>query len=125
MAKTVIGVLQSAEQARQAVEELLKGGFEQQAVGVISADFAREAQAAIQGGSTGTAIGALAGLLLGAVALAVPGIGPVLAAGHALPLIGTATLGALARGSVGAPVKKRIPAAPANRVRQGLPRRGG
>ncbi|HEX9431926.1 MAG TPA: hypothetical protein VF936_03960 [Burkholderiales bacterium] len=59
MAKTVIGVLQSAEQARQAVEELLKGGFEQQAVGVISADFAREAQAAIQGGSTGTAIGAL------------------------------------------------------------------
>src|SRR5258708_2396665 len=57
MAKTVIGVLQSAEQARQAVEELLKGGFEQQAVGVISADFAREAPAAIQGGSTGTAIG--------------------------------------------------------------------
>src|SRR5258707_1812788 len=59
MAKTVIGVLQSAEQARQAMEELLKGGFEQQAVGVISADFAREAHAAIQGGSTGTAIGAL------------------------------------------------------------------
>src|SRR5258707_6564950 len=59
MAKTVIGVLQSAEQARQAMEELLKSGFEQQAVGVISADFAREAQAAIQGGSTGTAIGAL------------------------------------------------------------------
>src|SRR5258707_14153224 len=59
MAKTVIGVLQSAEQARQAMEELLKSGFEQQAVGVISADFAREAQAAIQGRSTGTATGAL------------------------------------------------------------------
>ncbi len=124
MAKTVIGVLQSAEQARQAVEELLKGGFEQQAVGVISADFAREAQAAIQGGSTGTAIGALAGLLLGAVALAVPGIGPVLAAGHALALIGTTTLGALAGGIVGALVKKGIPEEQANFFAEGL-RRGG
>src|SRR5258708_35363776 len=98
MAKTVIGVLQSAEQARQAVEELLKGGFEQQAVGVISADFAREAQAAIQGGSTGTAIGALAGLLLGAVALAGPGIGPVLGAGPALAALGTTPPAAPARG---------------------------
>jgi outer membrane lipoprotein SlyB len=124
MAKTVIGVLQSAEQARQAVDELLKSGFEQQAVGVISADFAREAQAAIQGGSTGTAIGALAGLLLGAVTLAVPGIGPVLAAGHAVALIGTTTLGALAGGIVGALVKKGIPEEQANFFAEGL-RRGG
>src|SRR5258708_33249037 len=124
MAKTVIGVLQSAEQARQAVEELLKGGFEQQAVGVISADFAREAQAAIQGGSTGTAIGALAGLLLGAVALAVPGIGPVLAAGHALALLGTTPLRALAGGLVGALVKKGSPERPASFFAGGL-RRGG
>jgi outer membrane lipoprotein SlyB len=124
MAKTVIGVLQNAEQARQAVDELLQSGFEQQAVGVISADFAREAQAAIQGGSTGTAIGALAGLLLGAVTLAVPGIGPVLAAGHAVALIGTTTLGALAGGIVGALVKKGIPEEQANFFAEGL-RRGG
>src|SRR5258708_19516547 len=124
MAKTVIGVLQSAEQARQAVEELLKGGFEQQAVGVVWGDVGREGQAAMQGGSTGTAIGAPAGLLLGAVALAVPGIGPVLAAGHALALIGTTTLGALAGGIVGALVKKGIPEEQANFFAEGL-RRGG
>jgi hypothetical protein len=124
MAKTVIGVLQNAEQAQKAVEDLLKSGFDQREVGVISADFAREAQAAIQGGSTGTAIGALAGLLLGVTALAIPGIGPVLAAGPALALIGSTTLGALAGGIVGALVKKGIPEEQANFYAEGV-RRGG
>jgi hypothetical protein len=124
MAKMVIGVLPNAEQAQQAVEELLKSGFEQREVGVISADLAREAQAAIEGGSAGTAIGALAGLLVGATALVIPGIGPVLAAGPALALFGTTTLGALAGGIVGALVKKGVPEGEANLYAEGV-RRGG
>jgi hypothetical protein len=124
MAKTVIGILQNAAQAQQAVEELLKSGFDKREVGVISADFAREAQAALEGGSAGTAVGALAGLLIGATALAIPGIGPVLAAGPALALIGSTTLGALAGGIVGALVKKGVPEEQANFYAEGV-RRGG
>jgi hypothetical protein len=122
--KTVIGILENAEKARQAVDELLKSGFDRREVGVLSADFAREAEAALRGGSTGTAIGALAGLLIGATALVIPGIGPVLAAGPALALIGSTTLGALAGGIVGALKAKGVPDDQANFYAEGV-RRGG
>jgi hypothetical protein len=124
MAKTVIGILENADEAKKAVEELLQSGIDRQAVGVISADFAKEAEAALRGGSTGTAIGALAGLLIGATTLAIPGIGPVLAAGHAVALIGTTTLGALAGGVVGALAAKGVPEDQANFYAEGV-RRGG
>src|SRR5258708_367127 len=46
MAKTVIGILENADEAKKAVEELLQSGIDRQAVGGISAGFAKEAGAA-------------------------------------------------------------------------------
>jgi hypothetical protein len=122
--KTVIGIVENADQAKQAVEELLKSGFHRREIGVISSDVMREAAAALSGGSTGAAIGGLAGMLLAASAMVIPGIGPVLAAGPALTLVGGTTLGALAGGIVGSLKAKGIPEDQANFYAEGM-RRGG
>lgn len=124
MAKTVIGILENPTQAQQAVDELLKSGFQRRDVGVISSDLLREAATAASGASRGMAFGALAGMLVGAATMAIPGFGPLLVAGPGLALLGGTTLGALAGGIVGALKARGMPEEQANFYAEGV-RRGG
>jgi hypothetical protein len=124
MAKTVIGILENPSAAQQAVDELLKSGFERRDIGVISSDLMREAATAATGASKGMAFGALAGMLLSAATMMIPGLGPILVAGPGLTLLGGTTLGALAGGIVGALKARGVPEEQANFYAEGV-RRGG
>jgi hypothetical protein len=124
MTKTVIGILENPSAAQQAVDELLKSGFERRDIGVISSDLMREAATAATGASKGMAFGALAGMLLSAATMVIPGLGPILVAGPGLTLLGGTTLGALAGGIVGALQARGVPEEQANFYAEGV-RRGG
>lgn len=120
MAKTVLGVFDNVDQANRAADELERRGFDKKQISVV----AKESSATggqgrgdtggdrggdrggamtqnISGGvTTGGAIGAGAGLLAGIGALAVPGIGPILAAGPIAATLTGAVTGGLAGGLI-------------------------
>ncbi|MEP7287741.1 MAG: hypothetical protein ABI947_18460 [Chloroflexota bacterium] len=121
MAKTIIGLYDSINNARDTIQELVDSGFSRDRINVLLANSAgnistqcldnnnqpeSEDKATLPGvnmGATGGAtVGALTGLIAGLGALAIPGIGPVLAAG---PLFGAffgAATGSVAGGLIGA-----------------------
>jgi hypothetical protein len=121
--KTVIGLLDNADEAKKVVEELLQNGFDRDDIGAVSSEVAREAEAALSGASKGILYGGLAGLLLGTVALALPGIGLALVAGPAVPLV-SAAFGAAAGGLIGGLTSKGVPEEEAKFYAEGV-RRGG
>jgi hypothetical protein len=123
MSKTVIGLIENQSEAQKVVEELTKSGFDKRDIGVISTEVTREAATAMAGASKGIVYGGLAGLLIGAAALAIPGIGAAVVAGPALTLLST-TFGALAGGLIGGLKAKGVPEDKAHFYAEGL-RRGG
>ena len=108
MSKTVIGVFQNEESARQAVDDLRGSGFDTNEISIIARDRDRDAGGStmglgsdISGGTTtGGVLGGLAGLALGAGALAIPGIGPLVAAGPLAGVISGAATGGIAGGLI-------------------------
>ena len=109
MAKTVIGVFDSEDQAEKAVHQLRQSGFSDNEISVVGPD-AHKGQkshsAGLGDGATwGAGIGGTAGLLATAGALAIPGFGPILAMG---PLAATITAAA-GGGIAGALVDFGIP----------------
>lgn len=124
MAKTVIGLIENSSEAQKVVDELLQSGFDRKHIGVISTDVLTDASSAIRGASAGIAIGGVAGMLLAAVAIAIPGIGPALVAGPALTLLAGTTIGALAGGLIGGLKSRGVPEDEAHFYAEGL-RRGG
>jgi uncharacterized protein (TIGR02271 family) len=115
--ETVVGVFQTRDQAQRAIEELKSAGFRGEDIGVLmqnregAKDLAGETgtkagQAAGVGATTGGVLGALGGLLVGLGALAIPGIGPVLAAGPLVaalgPIVGGTATGAVIGAGAGA-----------------------
>lgn len=96
MAKAVVGIFRTQERAKEAINELKNQGFDEKEISLVAREeqgegFAEEEQGS--GGLTmgqedlregifaGGAIGGLTGLLAGAGALLIPGIGPIIAAG--------------------------------------------
>lgn len=111
MTKTVIGVFDSRDQAEKAVNEMRESGFDTNEISIVARDTqgseTNENQdegldlGGIGGGTTtGGALGGLAGLALGAGALAIPGLGPVIAAGPIAGLISGAAAGGIAGGLI-------------------------
>jgi uncharacterized membrane protein len=109
--KSVIGVFTSRDDAEQAVQELRSRGFRQNEISIIARDESgRESgsggidttmgtgEQLGTGVSWGGAIGGLAGLLAGAGALAIPGIGPIVAAGPIAGVLSGAVTGGVAGG---------------------------
>lgn len=79
---------------------------------------------AARGAGAGAVVGGVAGLLVGLGLLAIPGIGPVVAAGPILSALAGAGIGAATGGLVGALVKAGVPEHEAERYAEGV-RRGG
>jgi hypothetical protein len=102
--RTVIGLFEDYDHAAAAVDELEASGFSHDQFNVLGQEYVikeklEEEQVegalkdAVNGAIGGTAIGGLLGLLVGVGSLAIPGIGPVIAAGSI-----TSTLAAMAAG---------------------------
>lgn len=106
--KTVLSTFSDRHQAERAVDELRRKGFEKD-ISILARDDARKGdnQATMGrennltgGTATGGVIGGLAGLAAGAGALAIPGIGPLVAAGPIAGLLSGAAAGGIAGGLI-------------------------
>jgi hypothetical protein len=111
--KVVAGVFSDRSQAQRAIEDMRAAGVDPQRVGVVAQDpeRAREvaeatgaetATGAAAGAGLGALLGGAAGWLVGIGALAIPGIGPLVAAGPIAAALGVAGTTAAAGAGVGA-----------------------
>lgn len=121
--KSVIGVFDSRGQAEQAVNALRTQGFTTEEINIVSKNQSKQNNRQgseyveddiTDGALTGGTLGGIGGLLVGAGALAVPGVGPILAAGP----IAAALSGAVAGGIAGGLIDWGIPAEAGKRYEQ-------
>lgn len=131
----VFGIYKSRLDAEQAVDRLKYSGFRASDISVLmpdketTKDFAfdkstKAPEGATAGASTGAILGGTLGWLVGAGALAIPGIGPFVAAGPIMASIAGAGLGGAVGGVSGALVGMGIPEFEAKRY-EGTVKDGG
>jgi hypothetical protein len=134
--KTVIGLFDYASDAYGAQGDLLGSGLQKEQVSVLTSpanrDFSRKtpdggteaAEGAGIGATAGAIAGGAAGLLASLGLLAIPGIGPVLAAGPIVAVLTGAGIGAAAGGLVGGLIGLGIPEHEAEIYAEGVNRGG-
>lgn len=132
MAKTqVFCIAKSRSQAEQIIERLQSSGFPSSEISILMPDTDGKhdighvkATKAPEGATTGAAAGGLTGgvigLLAGIGALAIPGVGPLIAAGPIVAALTGAGVGGTAGGIVGGLVGLGIPEIEAKRYDQKL-----
>ncbi|HZD75629.1 MAG TPA: DUF3341 domain-containing protein [Acidobacteriaceae bacterium] len=129
------GIYPSNAAAEAAVDRLVAAGFSNQDVSVLLADrqgardFAAEKNTKLPEGATtgagvGGAVGGTLGLLAGIGALAIPGVGPLIAAGPIMGALAGLGVGGTVGGLVGALVGLGIPEYEAKRY-EGRVKDGG
>lgn len=133
--KTVVGTYDNIQTAYAVANDLINAGFSRSDISVVAHDpkneyapyiddrYVEAGDDVAKGAGIGAAIGGLGGLLVGLGALAIPGVGPVIAAGPLLATLTGAGVGAVTGGIVGALVDLGIPDEEANIYSEGL-RRG-
>jgi hypothetical protein len=118
--KAVLCIAKSDAQADRIVTDLRDEGFSDGDISVLfpdkkgTRDFAHEKgtkmpEGAATGAAAGGAIGGTLGLLAGIGSLAIPGLGPFIAAGPIMAALGGAAAGATAGGLTGALIGLGIP----------------
>ena len=131
----VFGIYATPGTAEAAVDHLLANGFTNSAISVLLPDdestraFAHEKatkapEGTTTGAVTGGVIGGTLGLLAGIGALAIPGVGPLIAAGPIMATLAGAGAGGAVGGMVGALVGMGIPEYEAKRY-EGAVKGGG
>jgi hypothetical protein len=126
MAKAVFCIVNTERQAIGIVEDLKGSGFSNNDVSALfpdkagSRDFAHEQgtkapEGATAGASAGAVLGGALGWLAGIGALAIPGVGPLIAAGPILGSLSGAAVGAATGGLAGALVGYGMPEIEAKR----------
>jgi hypothetical protein len=116
----VFGIYHTGKQAERSVDDLIEAGFSSDAISVLLADnqgskaFAHEKntkapEGTTAGVTTGGAIGGTLGLLAGIGVLAIPGVGPFIAAGPLLSALAGLGAGGAVGGLIGALVGMGIP----------------
>ena len=119
---TVVGVFDGPRHAEMALNELKDAGFAPNQVSIVAKD-TREGRDLVEssgmegaettGAATGAVVGGLTGGILGWLvgigSLAIPGIGPIVAAGALATTLGGAAVGATAGGLIGALVGAGVP----------------
>ena len=123
MSKTVIGVFTSRDQAEKAVAELRNIGFEKE-ISILAKDddtySGTDHNSVIaDGATTGGVIGGIAGLAIGVGALAIPGLGPIIAAGPIAGMLSGAATGGVAGGLVDWGIPEERSKYYENRVKEG------
>jgi hypothetical protein len=135
--RTVTGLYDNYDDARAAVKALESAGVPSDDISIVTnkangTDVEGQGNRAAEGAGTGAGLGALAGgaggLLTGLGLLAIPGVGPVVAAGWLAATAAGAAAGAVAGGAVGgivgAMVSAGVPEEEANFYAESI-RRGG
>jgi hypothetical protein len=131
----VFGIYASETAAERAVDSLVQAGFSNNAISVLlpdqqgTKDFAHEKhtkapEGTTTGVATGGAVGGTLGLLAGIGALAIPGVGPFIAAGPIMGALAGLGVGGAVGGLVGALVGMGIPEYEAKRY-EGRLKEGG
>jgi Protein of unknown function (DUF3341) len=116
----VFGIYPTVAEAEGAVDALRSSGFRPEDISALlsdnqgSKDFVHEKstkapEGAVTGASTGVVLGGALGWLAGIGTLAIPGMGPLIAAGPILAALSGIGLGGVAGGIVGALVGSGIP----------------
>jgi hypothetical protein len=136
MTQTITGLFDDHEAARRAVQDLEAAGVPHRDISIVGHDHrgtgedtANDASKdAGTGAGIGAAVGGLGGLLTGLGLLAIPGVGPVVAAGWLAATVagaaGGALVGAAAGGLVGGLTNAGVPERDAHVYAEGV-RRGG
>jgi hypothetical protein len=130
----VFGLYRDRAHVEDAVDTLLDAGFRSEDISVLmpdnvgTKDFAHEKntkapEGATTGAATGIVAGGTLGLLAGIGALAIPGLGPFIAAGPIMGALAGAGAGGVVGGLVGALVGMGIPEYEAKRY-EGMVRQG-
>lgn len=120
MKKSVVCIVQDRVTAETIVDQLKASGFGDNDLSVLfpdkqgTRDFAHEhntkaPEGAVAGVGAGGALGGTLGLLAGIGALAIPGLGPFIAAGPLVAALSGAAVGAAAGGLTGALIGMGIP----------------
>jgi hypothetical protein len=133
--KAVFGIFKSKPQVENAVEELQSAGFMSSDISVLlpstegaqnlkTTKESKAPEGAATGAGTGAVIGGALGLLAGIGALAIPGIGPFIAAGPIMGALAGAGLGGAVGGITGALIGLGVPEFEAKRY-EGYLKSGG
>jgi len=131
----VFGIYKSSMQAERAVDRILAAGFSNNDISVLlpdtqsSKEFAHEKntkapEGTTTGATTGGVVGGTLGLLAGVGALAIPGLGPFIAAGPIMGALAGLGVGGAVGGLIGALVGMGIPEYEAKRY-EGRVKQGG
>jgi hypothetical protein len=133
--KAVFGIYKSQVEVENAVDALKDSGFSNSDISVLmpkgdsTRDFAHEKETkapegATAGATTGAVVGGGLGWLIGIGALAIPGVGPFIAAGPIMAALAGAGVGGAVGGLTGALVGMGIPEYEAKRY-EGFVKDGG
>ena len=120
MSKAVFGLVDTESQAERIVDELRACGFSNNDISVLfpdkggTRDFAHEKatkapEGAAAGAGTGGVVGGVLGWLVGIGSLAIPGVGPFIAAGPIMAALAGVGVGAAVGGLSGALIGLGIP----------------
>jgi len=131
----VFGIFNSRMRAEMCIDSLMLGGFRSDDISVLAPDqdVTRELatekntkapEGATTGAATGGVIGGTLGLLAGIGSLAIPGVGPLIAAGPIMATLAGLGAGAATGGVIGALVGLGIPEYEAKRY-EGRVKNGG
>ncbi len=129
------GIYRTREGAERGVDELLANGFRNEDISVLmpenegTKDFAHKKETkapegATTGATAGAVVGGTLGLLAGIGALAIPGLGPFIAAGPIMGALAGVGSGGVVGGIVGALIGMGIPEYEAKRY-EGMVKEGG
>jgi uncharacterized protein (TIGR02271 family) len=136
MAKTIVGLFDDASDAQAVVRELVDLGIDRDQISLmanrsaetLTRDTAPEVtttgEDAMAGAGIGAVAGGIGGLIVGLVALPIPGLGPVIAAGPIAAALTGAGIGAVTGGVIGALTHVGVPEEHAQHYAEGV-RRGG
>ena len=133
--KSVFGIYHSREDAANAVDALRAGGFRSTDISALlpqnsgTKDFSHEKhtkapEGAATGATSGAILGGALGWLVGIGALAIPGLGPFIAAGPIMAALAGVGAGAVTGGVVGSLVGLGLPEYEAKRY-EGRIKEGG
>jgi uncharacterized protein (TIGR02271 family) len=132
---TVVGLFHNQADAERAIDRLKQAGFSENQIGVALKDRGKQqeliegtgtqaAEGAATGAIGGGVLGGVIGLLAGVGALAIPGVGPIIAGGTLASTLAGAGIGAAAGGLLGALVGMGVPEEDAEHFDRGF-RAGG
>ena len=129
------GIFKSRESTENCVSKLVSSGFQNNDISILASDpnttkdlatekHTKAPEGVTTGATTGGLVGGAIGLLVGIGTIAIPGVGPLIAAGPIMATLAGVGAGAAAGGIVGALVGMGIPEYEAKRY-EGHVRDGG